>query len=76
MRLPFLAVVALAALSGQVATAHAQSLSAYPICAVFFDRGGTPRCLFDTHEECLANISGIGGYCIQNQNYSSPRRAH
>ena len=37
-----------------------------PWCAQYFDRSAIRSCAFATHEQCMATISGIGGYCIQN----------
>jgi hypothetical protein len=70
MRLSFLGMAVLAALSGAVAAANAETpYNSAPICAVVVDRGGTPRCEFDTREQCMLSISGIGGLCIQNPSY-------
>ena len=52
--------------------ARAQYLN-YPYCAVF-DRS-TTSCAFDTFAQCLATISGRGGYCYQNTAYQPPRKA-
>jgi len=30
---------------------------------------GTPSCYFDTREQCMETISGIGGLCVENQYY-------
>jgi hypothetical protein len=38
----------------------------YPWCAQFADRSGITSCLFNTFDQCLATISGIGGACVQN----------
>jgi hypothetical protein len=44
------------------------------------DAGGTPSCTFDTRQQCMETISGIGGLCIENQYYhgaaaQTPHRA-
>jgi hypothetical protein len=75
MRLP-VSVVLLpliaAALSGENLAASAQSANSYPWCAIYYkEGGGTPRCYFDTREQCTASISGIGGLCVQNLQYRS-----
>jgi hypothetical protein len=41
------------------------------------DVKGETNCGFHTYEQCMANLSGIGGVCDRNQNYQStkPERA-
>jgi hypothetical protein len=83
MPLPILILLFIAAtLAGETAAA-AQSARAYPWCAVYYkiDSSGTPSCSFDTHEQCMETISGLGGFCIENQYYHqvavpAPRHAH
>src|SRR5215831_20428273 len=49
--------------------ASAQSASSYAWCARYYkEGGGTPRCYFDTRDQCLASISGVGGFCVENYN--------
>jgi hypothetical protein len=84
MRLPVLILFfVVAALPGETTAASAQSAGSYPICAIYYgiDATGTPSCSFDTREQCMETISGIGGFCIENQHYRGPavhppRRAH
>jgi Protein of unknown function (DUF3551) len=64
-------------------TASAQSARPYPWCAIYYriDAGGTPSCYFDTRQQCMETISGLGGLCVENQYYHgvavpTPRRAH
>jgi hypothetical protein len=41
----------------------------YPWCATY-DMGGSPvNCGFDTFEQCMATVRGIGGSCDQNTQY-------
>jgi hypothetical protein len=82
MRLSVLAMLFIAAtLLGE--TASAQSARSYPWCAIYYtiDSNGTPSCTFDTRQQCMETISGLGGLCIENQYYHAaavpaPRRAH
>ena len=47
----------------------------YPWCAVYGGRaGGASNCGFSTWQQCMATVSGIGGFCEPNQFYN-PRRA-
>jgi len=84
MRLPVLILLFIAAaLLGECIGASAQSARSYPVCAIYYglDATSTPSCSFDTREQCMETISGIGGYCIGNQYYHDaairpPRRVH
>jgi hypothetical protein len=75
MRLPVLTMLFIAAaLLGESIATPAQSAGSYPVCAVYYgiDATGTPSCSFDTREQCMETISGIGGFCIENQYYHGP----
>jgi len=54
--------------------AHAQN---YPWCALYSGRalGGATNCGFTTFQQCLATVSGIGGFCEPNTQYRPPRTA-
>jgi len=48
----------------------------YPWCAVYGgDFGGASNCGFTTWEQCMATVSGIGGFCDRNQFYTGPEPA-
>jgi hypothetical protein len=75
MRLPVLTLLLIAAASlGKSITAPAQAAGSHPVCAIYYgiDANGTPVCAFDTREQCMEDISGIGGLCIENQYYHRP----
>ena len=77
MRVSFLlaaAAATAAALSAEAPTASAQSAS-YPFCAIYASKGGTPTCHFATREQCLADISGVGGQCVENSSYRASAAA-
>jgi len=84
MRLPILtATLFIAATSLSETATPAQSAGSYPWCAIYYtiDSNGTPSCSFDTRQQCMETISGIGGFCVENQYYRgaavpAPRRAH
>ena len=43
----------------------------YPWCAVYSGRsGGASNCGFSTWQQCMATVSGIGGFCEPNQFYN------
>ena len=47
----------------------------YPWCAQYGEWGGGGRnCGFVTFEQCMATVSGIGGYCERNWFYTGPER--
>jgi Protein of unknown function (DUF3551) len=46
--------------------AHAQN---YPWCAQYGWRDGGRNCGFTTWQQCMATVSGIGGYCEHNAMY-------
>ena len=53
--------------------AHAQN---YPWCAQYSGRalGGAQNCGFVSFAQCMATVSGIGGFCVQNTMYQPPHR--
>jgi hypothetical protein len=55
--------------------AHAQN---YPWCAYYSGRGfgGATNCGFTTFQQCVATVSGIGGFCEQNTQYRPPPGPH
>lgn len=57
------------------APAQAQN---YPWCAQYGGGtfGGPRNCGFSTFEQCLADISGIGGFCEPNNTYVPPAPPH
>jgi len=44
----------------------------YPWCAFYTGRFSATNCGFDTYQQCLATVSGIGGYCQPNTMYAPP----
>lgn len=62
------------AAAAPIARALAQN---YPWCAYLGTGDGTAtNCGFDTREQCMATISGIGGYCERNNRYVPPPGPH
>jgi hypothetical protein len=43
----------------------------YPWCA-YYGRGDGTNCGFTTFEQCMATVSGIGGFCNINTQYVPP----
>jgi hypothetical protein len=48
--------------------AYAQN---YPWCAQYSGRGfgGAMNCGFSTYQQCMEDVSGIGGFCMRNNTY-------
>ena len=72
MRLLLLALVGTITVLGT--PAQAQN---YPWCAQYSGRalGGAMNCGFISFAQCMATVSGIGGFCVQNTMYQPPQRA-
>ena len=75
LSMAFAALAALIVLGVTPAKAEVE----YPWCALY-GRFGTQatNCGFSTYQQCLATISGVGGYCARNPRYQGrakkPRR--
>jgi hypothetical protein len=52
-----------------VTPAHARD---YPWCAYYTGPFSATNCGFSTYQQCLATISGVGGYCQPNTMYPPP----
>jgi hypothetical protein len=50
----------------------------YPWCAEYGggDMGGGTNCGFTTFEQCMATLSGMGGFCNRNTQYVPPPGPH
>jgi len=74
MRFLLLAVVGVATMLGTPALAQN-----YPWCAQYSGRalGGSQNCGSVSFAQCMATVSGVGGFCVQNNMYQPlPPRAH
>jgi hypothetical protein len=60
---------------GTPAPAYAQN---YPWCAYYSGRGfgGATNCGFTSFQQCMATVSGIGGFCQLNNMYVPPPGSH
>ena len=71
-----LALAAVIAVAAPAAPAQAEIQ--YPWCAEYPRRIGGTNCGFVTRSQCMATISGIGGWCYENPAYPAagpaPRR--
>jgi len=57
-----------------VATDIAQAQN-YPWCAQYTTRGGARNCGFVSWQQCMATVSGVGGFCERNYMYGHRRKA-
>jgi hypothetical protein len=66
----FTLVVVSAALIGATVQAPAQSAYSYPWCSQLPSaQSDATTCYFTSYQQCMATISGIGGYCYQSPYY-------
>ncbi len=78
MRMMLFVLAALVAFVGDVRPSVAHGWYPwFPWCARYADRSGITECSFVTFQQCLATVSGIGGFCMQNwyPPPPAPRRA-
>jgi hypothetical protein len=53
-------------------TTHANAQN-YPWCAYYSGgENSASNCGFITYDQCMATVSGIGGYCAQNTQFVPP----
>jgi hypothetical protein len=60
-------------LAGAFHAAPAAAAPVYPWCTRYSSTGG--ECAFNTFQQCLETLSGIGGVCIDNPSYHAPDSA-
>lgn len=63
-----LAGLAALAISALAPVAPASAVE-YPWCAQYSGRNGGRNCGFVNYQQCMATVSGIGGFCERNQFY-------
>jgi hypothetical protein len=71
MRLLHCAVAAVAFFAA-TSMSHAQSAYDYPWCAVYSRTSGATSCYFQTYQQCMTTLSGIGGFCMRSPYYNGP----
>ena len=72
MRPPMLSFFLIAAaMFGEIQAASAQSPTSYPWCARYFGGAmvGATSCYYNSYEQCMTTLSGIGGYCYESPYY-------
>jgi hypothetical protein len=76
MKRSILVLAIVAATIGISDRAQAQN---YPWCAYYSGGeggGGGTNCGFTTRDQCMATVSGIGGFCEPNTQYQPPPGPH
>lgn len=74
-----LLLLMLGILAGTAAIATRADAQNYPWCAIYGDgMGGATNCGFTTFQQCMATVSGMGGFCQPNTQYQppTPRKAY
>ena len=71
MRIALLTLGVAVAIIGVDARALAQN---YPWCAIYA-KDGDSHCAFSTQDQCMATVSGIGGFCVANASAPATDRA-
>jgi hypothetical protein len=70
--MPSILLLFAAVIGAVLAMPTAGTAASYPWCAHYgFDLDGT-NCGFVSFDQCMAALSGNGGYCIQNSQYQPP----
>jgi Protein of unknown function (DUF3551) len=74
MRFWLILATSLVGLAGTATAAQAQN---YPWCAVYGgNEGAGENCGFSTFAQCMATLSGMGGFCNRNTQYVPPPGPH
>jgi hypothetical protein len=66
---PVLAIAATLAVAAFAGPAQAQN---YPWCALYGTPYSDTSCGFVSYEQCMASVSGVGGFCQKNDTYKPP----
>jgi hypothetical protein len=67
--LQILAVAGALGLATATTPAQAQN---YPWCALYGTPYSDTSCGFVSYEQCMASVSGVGGFCQKNDTYRPP----
>lgn len=71
-------VLMIGIVTGSAVLATSANAQNYPWCAVYggADAGGSSNCGFSTFGQCMATLSGMGGFCNRNTQYVPPPGLH
>lgn len=59
-----------------IAAATSAQAQNYPWCAYYGNGNRGTNCGFVSFEQCMADVSGIGGFCQRNTMYRPPTGPH
>jgi Protein of unknown function (DUF3551) len=59
-------------LLGAVASGTPAEAQNYPWCALYNKGANELSCSFDTFDQCMESVRGIGGFCMANNTYVPP----
>jgi hypothetical protein len=65
MRAFVISLLAFSASLGAIAGSRG-AVPYHPWCARYADRSGATICAFDSQASCLADVRGVGGFCVEN----------
>ena len=71
---PALLATAIVMALALLAPGTSQAQIYYPWCAQYVGRDGGRNCGFVSYAQCMATVSGIGGFCERNSFYTGPER--
>lgn len=71
-----LALLALAVIVASAAASTGAQAQNYPWCAYYGNGDRGTNCGFVSFAQCLADVSGIGGFCQPNNLYQPPTGPH
>ena len=71
-----LSLFMLGLLAGMAAIGTPAKAQNYPWCAVLNMGDAAYNCGFSTYDQCMAYVSGIGGFCQPNNLYIPPAGPH
>ena len=71
-------LLSLGIFAGIIGTSYSAQAQNYPWCAYYSGGrgGGGTNCGFVSFQQCLATVSGIGGFCQLNTQYQPPPGPH
>jgi hypothetical protein len=65
---------------GAFAIATPAQAQNYPWCAIYNKGANDMSCSFDSFDQCMASVRGVGGFCMANNTYvpaaTAPRPHH
>jgi hypothetical protein len=70
-----LSLVLLGLLLGAIASGTRAQAQNYPWCAIYNKGANDMSCGFDSFDQCMDSVRGVGGFCMANNTYVPPAAA-